>query len=90
MKATLELNLPSLMALTRFCRRAGISPEDALSRAVTWMVQQDDVVQWALLSDEGAEAVPLAEVLLKRLAHAAAVGSHRSKRPRRRAVGTPR
>jgi hypothetical protein len=64
----LQLDLPAKQALDKLCERRGMTQIAALSRTVTWLVGQDEVLQaWVLNLMSEDHLGEMSKILLKRL-----------------------
>src|SRR5438045_9163437 len=63
-----QLDLPAKQALDKLCERRGMTQIAALSRTVTWLVDQDEVLQaWVLNLMSEDHLGEISKILLKRL-----------------------
>jgi hypothetical protein len=64
----LQLDLPAKQALDKLCERRGMTQIAALSRTVTWLVNQDEVLQaWVLNLMSHEHLGDMSKILLDRL-----------------------
>ena len=65
----LQLDLPAKQALDKLCERRGMTQIAALSRTVTWLVNQDEILQaWILNLMSQEHLGDMSQIMLKRLA----------------------